>query len=193
MKIGILAIQGDFYLHKESFNKLNIDTLYVKNSNHLLKCDALVIPGGESTTMSLLFDKYSLFSDIKKFSQTRSLFGTCAGSILMSTKTNDKRIKNLKCLNLTVKRNAWGSQIHSFSDKIIFNSSLKINLKKDYFATFIRAPKFYDFGSNCTVLGKYNNEPVLIRNNMHIISSFHPEMHNKNLAVYKYYLNMING
>ena len=191
MKIGILAIQGDFYLHKESFNKLNIDTTYVKNSNHLSKCDALIIPGGESTTMSLLFDKYSLFSDIKQFSQTKSLFGTCAGSILMSSKTNDKRIKNLKCLNLTTERNAWGRQIHSFSDEIIFNNFFKINFKKKYSATFIRAPKFLNIGDDCKILATYKKEPVLIRNKKHLISSFHPEL-NDDLIIFKYFVEMIN-
>ena len=189
MQIGVLAIQGGFSKHKSSLRDLNINPIEVKYEKQLEFCDALIIPGGESTTISLLLAKYKLITPILRFSRENNLFGVCAGSILMSKSSHDARVHNLKCIDVTTKRNAWGRQIDSFADYITFKEDLCFNNKHK--VSFIRAPKFYDIGKSCTVLAKYNSEPVLIRNNLHLISSFHPEMGNK-LIVYEYFLNMIN-
>ena len=189
MKIGILAIQGDFLLHKVALDKLSVESLYVRDRNDLIHSDALILPGGESTTMSLLLNKYGLFESIKNFAKHKSVFGTCAGAILMSSDSNDSRIKNFKFLDVQSNRNAWGSQINSFSDYIdLIDDKL---FSKKYYATFIRGPKFSDINKDCTVLGYHNAEPVLIRNDKHLISSFHPEI-SEDLCIYKYFLNMLN-
>jgi len=190
LKVGILALQGDFSLHKKSLDTLGVTSIYVNKEKDLSNCDSLIIPGGESTTMSILIKNYDLYNPIKKYSLNHTIFGTCAGAILMSKTSNDSRVLNFSCINVKSKRNSWGRQIQSFTDTINLANDFEVNSLK---TSFIRAPKFYDFGSDCTILGTYNNEPVLIRNNMHIISSFHPEVHNNNLPIYKYYLNMING
>ena len=189
MKIGILAIQGDFELHKIALNKLSVESLYIRNVDDLVASDALIFPGGESTTISLLLNKYNLFESIKNFAKDKSVFGTCAGSILMSSNSDDSRVLNFGFLDVSSHRNAWGSQIDSFSDYIdLVDDKL---FSKEYYATFIRAPKFSGINKACTVLGSHNNEPVLIRNSRHLISSFHPEI-NKNLCIYEYFLKMIN-
>ena len=103
MKIGILAIQGDFALHKIALDKLSVESLYVRNIKDLIKSDALILPGGESTTISLLFNKYNLFDSIKDFAKDKSIFGTCAGAILMSCNSNDLRIKTSYDLFNTVR------------------------------------------------------------------------------------------
>lgn len=189
MKVGILALQGDFCLHKNSLDNLNVKNIYVRNKEDLYDCNALIIPGGESTTMSLLIKSYKLYKPIMKFSKKNSLFGTCAGAILMSRESNDKRIINFGCVNVETNRNSWGRQIDSFNDEI--------NLSKEFkddtiVGSFIRAPKFNNFGADCRVLGKNNDEIVLIRNDMHLISSFHPEINQNNLSIHEYFLNMIN-
>ena len=191
MKVGILAIQGDYNLHKQALNKLNINNFYIKKSSELSNCSALIIPGGESTTMSLLMNKFSLFDKIFKFSLNKPIFGTCAGSILMSKSCNDSRVITLNCINVKASRNAWGPQIDSFSDKIKFSSTFKLNKKDTFLATFIRAPKFSQIGKDCSVLASYNDNPVLIRNKKHLVSSFHPEI-GTDLIIYKYFLTMIN-
>ncbi len=189
MKVGILAIQGDFELHKIALNKLSVESLYVRNVSDLLESDALIFPGGESTTISLLLNKYNLFNSIKDFAKDRSVFGTCAGAILMSRNSNDSRIKNFGFLDVCSYRNAWGSQIDSFSDYInLIDDKL---FSKEYYATFIRGPKFFDINNACSVLGYHNSDPVLIRNKIHLLSSFHPEI-NDDLCVYEYFLTMIN-
>ena len=189
MKVGILAIQGDFSLHKESLNKIGIESLYVRTAVDLKKCDCLILPGGESTTMSLLLSRYDLDISILDFSIDHSIFGICAGSILMSEKSHDSRINNLNLIKMDSLRNAWGSQIDSFSDYI--NLKNHLNIRK-FHATFIRAPKFTNIDSSCEILATYNSEPVLVKNKKHFAASFHPEMVN-DTRIFEYFLNFING
>jgi len=189
LKIGILAIQGDFFLQKKALDKLNINSLFVKTSKDLFNCDSLIIPGGESTVMSLLLDKFNLRSSILEFSKDHSLFGICAGSILMSNNSNDKRVKNLSLIDLDTVRNVWGPQVNSFSDKILLDN--EFFTKTNYFATFIRAAKFRNVSESNYVLGYYNNEPVLVRNKKHLVAAFHPEI-GEDLTIFKYYINMLN-
>ena len=189
MKVGILAIQGDFELHKIALDKLSVNSLYVRNEKELNNCDALILPGGESTTMSLLLNKYNLFNSVKKFAQKKNLFGTCAGAILMSSNSKDSRVKNLKIIDIQTCRNAWGAQIDSFSDNIELNENLFFT--KKYYATFIRGPKFSNVRKTCNIIGSYHGNPVLVRNEKHLASSFHPEI-GEDLCIYKYFIKMIN-
>ena len=145
MIIGILALQGNFKKHLESFSKLNISTISVRSSNDLMNCDALVIPGGESTTISILLKKNSLIEPLVKFSKTKNIFGTCAGSILMSRKTNDKTIFNISCMNVTIKRNAWGSQVHSFNHNVTYENDNQIF---NHPGVFLRSPKIISYDSD---------------------------------------------
>ena len=188
MKVGILAIQGDFSLHRESLDDLGAESIYVRSSSDLKKCNSLILPGGESTTMSLLLSRYKLDKSICDFSTDHSIFGICAGSILMSKKSYDSRIENLDIIKMDSLRNAWGNQIDSFSDYIDFKSSLNID---KFNATFIRAPKFKNIDSSCEVLATYNSEPVLLKNKMHFAASFHPEIGN-DTRILEYFLNFIN-
>jgi 5'-phosphate synthase pdxT subunit len=156
----------------------------------LFKCDSLIIPGGESTTMSLLINQLNLYEPIKKFSITHTLLGTCAGAILMSQCDNDNKVISFNCIDVKSNRNSWGRQINSFKAHINLSDDFEV---KSVLGSFIRAPKFIKYGNDCKVIGKYENENVLIRNNLHLISSFHPELDsNLNIPIYKYYLNMIN-
>ncbi len=189
MKIGILAIQGDFELHRKALTSLSINSSFVRSSKDLDDIKALILPGGESTTMSLLMNKFDLFNSIRKFSDNFNLFGTCAGAILMSAGSGDQKVKNLGLINVFTKRNSWGAQIDSFSD--IINLSKNEILSDKFYATFIRGPRFSKVSKDCKVIGRYKNEPVLIRNDKHLISSFHPEI-GKDLSIHKYFINMIN-
>jgi len=189
LKVGILAIQGDFSLHRKSLDDLGVESIYVRNSTDLKKCSSLILPGGESTTMSLLLSRYKLDKSICDFSTDHSIFGICAGSILMSKKSYDSRIENLDIIKMDSLRNAWGNQIDSFSDYIDFKSSLNID---KFNATFIRAPKFKNIDSSCEILATYNSEAVLLKNKIHFAASFHPEIGN-DTRIFEYFLNFING
>jgi len=189
LKVGILAIQGDFYLQKNALSQLNIETQYVRTSEDLTVCEGLIIPGGESTTISLLIDKFNLRESILEFSNDHNVFGICAGSIVMSKSSFDSRVKNLSIIDIETLRNSWGSQIDSFSDYITLKKDLKS--KKQFLGTFIRAPKFRKISSTNSVLGYFEEEPVLVRNKNHLVSSFHPEI-GDDLRIFEYFIDMIN-
>ncbi len=186
LNIGVLALQGNFSQHINMLDALSVKSIKIKYSYQLDSCKALIIPGGESTTISKLICKARMYDSIIKFSKIKPIFGICAGMILLSSNPDTNNLKTLKVMNYYVNRNAFGSQIHSFSDKIkIKNFNSKFN------AVFIRAPKIYEASSTVEVLSVYNNEPVMIKENKHICTTFHPEL-TDDLRVYKYFLEHIN-
>ena len=186
MLVGILAFQGDYFLHMQALDKLNVKHILVRDSKSLYKTDGLIIPGGESTVISKMIYRNNMNNDLIKYAKSNSIYGTCAGAIVMSSKINDHIVKPLKIINVQVMRNFWGRQIHSFSENI------KLSFTKKYFnATFIRAPKFKILSNDLTILSNMENEPILIRNKKHLISSFHPEIGN-DLSIHEYFVKMID-
>ena len=185
MTVGILALQGDYYLHSKLLTDNGINYLYIKKPNQLNNVDCLIIPGGESMVILKLLMKYNFLDILKRFSEKKSIFGTCAGAILMSNSTYDN-MDVLNYINVSSTRNYWGRQINSFSDKI----SLSFRSRK-FNAHFIRAPKFQCLSDDLEVLSHYNDTPILIRNKHHLIASFHPEMTN-DFSIHKFFLGMAN-
>ena len=118
MLIGILSFQGDYFLHKKILNKMNVDSIYVNSNDLLKKTDALIIPGGESTVISQFISKNNMFDEIIRYASDKSIFGTCAGLIIMSSSCNDARVLNLGLLDINSTRNAWGRQVDSFEKDV---------------------------------------------------------------------------
>jgi len=173
LKIGVLSIQGGFQKHLDILKKINISSVKVIYKEQLRNCSGLIIPGGESTTISKLLVKYNLSESIKEFALEKPVLGTCAGLILMSKNSNDKRVENLNLISIEVQRNGWGRQVESFSQ------TLKIeNTEKNIEAVFIRAPKILRLGENVNVLARFENEPVFIKEGIHYAACFHPELTN---------------
>ena len=187
MKIGILAFQGDFQLHQKILDEINISNVLVKDIDALNQIDALIIPGGESTVISKMINKYGFFEKLIDFAKTKSVYGTCAGAIIMSTKVNDDRVKPLGLLDVKSIRNAWGRQVDSFTTSIC----LDFDMQKPFKATFIRAPKFTSISKKNHILSHYKRNVVLLRNAKHLISSFHPEV-GLDYRIHKYFIDMIN-
>ena len=187
MIIGILSFQGDFHLHKVALNKLGVENIFVNSKKSLMKTDALIIPGGESSVLTKFLKLTNLDIDINNYASEKNVFGTCAGSIIMSNKCDDKNIALLKLIDIKAKRNKWGRQVHSFETKLNFN----LNNKVECCAKFIRAPKIKVLSNNVKILAQYKNEPVLVRNKKHLACTFHPEM-SKCLSIHKYFIEMIN-
>ena len=185
MQIGVLAIQGGFHKHKESLLALKINPIEVRYEEQLKNCDALIIPGGESTTISKLLKKYNLISSIKNFARNKPILGTCAGLILMSKNSNDKRVENLNIIDVEVERNGWGRQIDSFSNKLLLqNQEIEIE------AVFIRAPKIKKLGEKVEILAKLNDDPIFIKDGIHFAATFHPELTN-DTTVHKIFIESI--
>jgi len=187
VNLGILALQGNFQQHKNILKSLDTNIIYVKYPEELDKCDGLIIPGGESTTMSIQLNRNSLREPLIKFSSKKAILGTCAGMIMLSSEKISDNVEPLGLMDFSINRNAWGRQVDSFSDQL----KLSFDKKKDFEGIFIRAPKVSRIGKNITVLAIYNDEPVMITDGRHYVCSFHPELGTDN-RIHSYFLDQIN-
>lgn len=174
INIGVLELQGDFDLHHKVFERLGINSSPVKVQRDLESIDGLVIPGGESTTMTLLIDSFNLHDALVDFGKTHPVMGTCAGLIMMAKYVPDERVKPLGFLDVNVDRNAYGRQIESSTEQIHYRFS--DDVKMPLATTFIRAPKITKMGNNIHVLGEFEGSPVAILSNHYLGLSFHPEL-----------------
>ena len=173
MKIGILALQGDFNKHGLILEQLDLEPALVRYTSDLNHVNGLIIPGGESTTITKLMDTAGFYESIISFANTNPVLGTCAGLIMMSYQAKDRRIKTLGLLDVDVERNASGRQIHSLCE------SLKVNINgkpQPIDATFIRAPKIIRYGPDINVLATFNESPCAVQSGLHLGLSFHPEL-----------------
>ena len=183
--VGVLALQGGFEKHKKVLDIIGAPNLFVKNEKDLFNTKALIIPGGESSTLSLLMDKFFLRKSILKYSEQYSVFGTCAGMIMLSsTKSVKNKVKTLNVMDFSVSRNSWGSQVFSFEEKI--------NLKNfnilSFNSIFIRAPKVSKVGKKIVRYDFFKDEIVILEDGMHLACSFHPEIEG-DIRIHQYFLN----
>ena len=184
MIVGVLGIQGGFGKHKEMIDSLGYKTRIVRTPEELVKTDALIIPGGESTTFLNLFEKLQLREAILEYNKKSPIMGTCAGLIVLSKAVEGINYPPLNLIDIDVDRNAYGRQKESFIDSI----ELNLNSKKQKFeAVFIRAPKIKKHGSDCKVLAKLQNEIVMLENDSVLVCTFHPEL-TGNKVIHKYFI-----
>ncbi len=188
-RVGVLALQGAFARHGEVLDGLGVEAVEVRNETQLGACDALVLPGGESTTMSKLLRTFDLVEPVKGvLADGMPVFGTCAGMILLADTVLDGRADQVSfgAIDLTVKRNGYGRQIASFEADLPIEA-----LGLDPFrAVFIRAPLVVEWGSDVSVLASWEDRPVLCRRNNILVGGFHPELTADN-RIHKYFLTMI--
>lgn len=172
--VGVLALQGAFEAHQHVLRDLEIETVQVRTPAELELVDALVMPGGESTTMSHLLVTSGLFESIdSRLKQGMPVFGTCAGMILLAKGVLDGRSdqKSFGAIDIDVKRNAYGRQIDSFESDIAVDG-----FAEDFHAVFIRAPLIARCGEGVTVMARHGNDIVLARQGSVMVASFHPEL-----------------
>jgi len=172
VKVGVLALQGAFAAHSECLQSLGCDTHEVRLPKDLDDVSALVMPGGESSTMSQLLLSSGLFDVIdQRIKDGMPVFGTCAGMILLASEILDGRPdqRSFSAIDISVRRNAFGRQIDSFESTI----STSVG---DFHGVFIRAPRIERLGPGVQVIGQLNGEPVLVQQNNVLAASFHPEL-----------------
>lgn len=172
--VGVLALQGAFGAHEVALRGLGIDTTQVRVPADLRRATALVMPGGESTTMSRLLETSGLFDVVQtRIGEGMPVFGTCAGMILLATTVVDGRDDqcNFAAIDLTVQRNGYGRQIDSFETDIDVDG-----LGEPFHAVFIRAPKVVDVGNGVEIVARHEGVPVLARQGHVMVASFHPEL-----------------
>ena len=172
--VGVLALQGAFAAHQRALESAGATTRQVRQPGDLGGIDALVMPGGESTTMSRLLTTSGLFDDIKALlSDGLPVLGTCAGMILLATEVLDGRPDQLSfgAIDITVQRNGYGRQIDSFETDLDI-----IGFDTPFHAVFVRAPKVVAIGTNVEVIAEYDGVPVVVRQGHVMVASFHPEL-----------------
>lgn len=186
MKIGILALQGDFRKHIAAVNQCGYETLPILRASELDEIDALILPGGESTTIIHLAKTFSLFEPIKaKIAAGLPVYGSCAGMILLADRILDgaEGQETFGGLDITVRRNAFGRQVDSFEGEIDFAGS-------PISALFIRAPWVEEYGAQVKVLSEIDSHAVAVSQGRLLATSFHPEL-TANLAVHRYFFDEI--
>ena len=172
--LGVLALQGGFAAHQLALDHLGATTRQVRTPADLVEVDALVMPGGESTTMSRLLDTAALFEPLaERIAGGMPVFGTCAGMILLADDVQDGRPdqRSFGAIRLSVRRNGYGRQVDSFEDDIHVEG-----FDQSYHAVFIRAPTVEAVGDQVQVLARHDGAPVLVRQGNVVTASFHPEL-----------------
>jgi 5'-phosphate synthase pdxT subunit len=174
MRIGVLAIQGDFAAHRKVLERLGAEVVEVRQPAALNDLDGLVLPGGESTTMIKFITDEGFADPIKEFAGSgKPIFGTCAGAILLAHEVRAPNQPSLDLLDITVERNAYGRQVDSFIGGVetaIEGGELE--------AVFIRAPRIVRVGPEIEVLATLHGEPVLVQWRNIMAATFHPELTN---------------
>jgi 5'-phosphate synthase pdxT subunit len=174
MRIGVLAVQGNFREHAAVLRRLGAEVVEVRKPEQLDGLDGLVIPGGESTAIMRLVRLYGLEDALREFA--RPMFGTCAGMILLATEVLDGRPDQVSfgAIDLTVRRNGYGRQVDSFeADLRLAGAEASA---PPYHAVFIRAPLVESVGPNVEVLAEHDGHPVLVRQGAITAAAFHPEL-----------------
>jgi 5'-phosphate synthase pdxT subunit len=186
MKIGVLALQGDFDAHRKRLEELGAEVVLVKKPEQLDDIDGLVIPGGESSTFLKLLGEKG-FQKLSDFVHTRPTFGTCAGCIMLATEVENPEQKGLGALEIRVRRNAYGRQIDSAivtADSKLAGGPMEM--------VYIRAPRIESVGKSVEVLAERDGHPVLVRQGKTMAATFHPEL-SEDVRVHQYFLDLISG
>jgi len=192
MKIGVLALQGDFAEHISMLKRLGVETVEVRLPEHLKGLDGLIIPGGESTTIGKLAVAYHLMDALKEFGQRHAIWGTCAGAIFLSKDVSrDQPLLGL--MDIKVERNAFGRQVDSFEEDLdVPELKQATNSDEDYHAVFIRAPIIESVAGDAKVLASVPDGRIVAAQQGHLLAtSFHPELTN-DTRFHEYFLSLVD-
>jgi 5'-phosphate synthase pdxT subunit len=169
--VGVLALQGDFEAHRKALERAGARALQVRTAAEIAQCDGLILPGGESTTMLKLIEMENLTGALRQFGETRPIFGTCAGAILLAHSVTSPAQPSLNLIDIDIERNAYGRQVDSRIAQIKLP-----NEPKPLEAVFIRAPIIRRTGKGVRVLATYEGDPVWVEEGRHMVTTFHPEL-----------------
>ncbi len=190
MKIGVLALQGDFLEHIQMLQRLGVEAVEVRLPHHLDGLDGLIIPGGESTTIGKLAVDFGLLEPLRQFGQTHAIWGTCAGAILLS-KDIHRPQPLLGLMDITVQRNAFGRQVNSFEADLDIPELYRFGEQpRPYHAIFIRAPIIESVSGDARVLATLPDGHIVAAQQGHLLAtSFHPEL-TEDTRFHEYFLSL---
>jgi 5'-phosphate synthase pdxT subunit len=188
MKIGVLALQGDFALHVQALRRCGVEAVEVRKPEQLADVDGLILPGGESTTLLKLMDEWGFVPALEKFHAAgRPMFGTCAGLILLAREVENPRQFSLGLIDVDVERNSYGRQRESFETR---GTALLDGTPTPIEMMFIRAPRIRRVGDGVEVLARDNGDAVMARQGTVLVATFHPEVTGEQ-GVHKYFCEMV--
>lgn len=187
MRIGVLAVQGNFREHIAALGELGAEGVEVRKPEQLAGVDGLIVPGGESTAIGRLVRLYGLDDAISRFEGP--LFGTCAGMILLARDAVDGVPEQpfLGLIDVVVRRNGFGRQVWSFEADVDLSGETE-----PFCGVFIRAPRLELAGDGVETLGRLGEEPVLLREGRVLVSAFHPEL-TDDMRIHRVFLEMVRG
>jgi 5'-phosphate synthase pdxT subunit len=184
MKIGVLALQGDFDAHRKRLEELGAEVVLVKKPEQLDDIAGLIIPGGESSTFLKLLGEDG-FAKLKDFVRVKPTFGTCAGAILLANEVENPKQAGLGALDITIRRNAYGRQVDSsIREGQFLNDPMEM--------VFIRAPKIERVGKGVEVVAIEGNDPVMVRKGKTLAATFHPELSDDS-RIHQYFLDLVTN
>ena len=189
MKVGVLALQGDVREHIHSLQECDVQAFAVRRSSEIESVDALIVPGGESTTIAQLAEVFGVYQLIKsRIGQGMPVYGSCAGMILLAKEILDAKVgqKSFGGLDITVRRNAFGRQVDSFESDIAFADGSADLIR----AVFIRAPWVEKVGESVQILASVDSHPVAVRSRTALATSFHPELTGDN-RIHRYFIEQV--
>lgn len=186
-RVGVLSLQGDFALHAAALRDLACEPVRVSLPEHLEGIEALILPGGESSTMLRLLDSTGLRAPLERFIAERPVLGTCAGLILLAREADRLPRPTFGVLDIVAERNAWGRQVHSFSGAVRFAPA-----GRDVDGVFIRAPRIRRAGRGVEVVATFEGEPVGVRQGHVVAVTFHPEL-TADRALHRWFLSEVAG
>jgi len=190
MKIGVLALQGDFALHRQALDRIGVDSTEVRMPGQLDEVAGLIMPGGESTTLLKLLDTWEFVPALEKFhSAGKPIFGTCAGLILLARDVENPAQFSLGLIDITAERNAYGRQKESF--ETVGEGDLDAG-QEPLKMVFIRAPRIRRMGAAVTPLAHHRDECVMAREGTVLVASFHPELTDETKA-HDYFARMVRA
>lgn len=187
LTVGVLAIQGDYEAHKAVLERLGAEVALVRKAEQLDAVDAIVIPGGESSTFLNFLAEHGFLEKLRDFVTTKPTFGTCAGAILLAKEVENPPQQSLGALDIRIRRNAYGRQV----DSSIREERTKLG-EKPLEMVFIRAPKITATGKDVEVLASKDGDPVLVRQGKIMAATFHPELSN-DTRVHEEFLKLISN
>lgn len=186
MRVGVLALQGDFEAHTRALSRAGAEPVEVRTVAELDSVRGLVIPGGESTTMLKLMSYYEMFEPLRAFGAERPVFGTCAGAILIASEVLNPAQASLSLVDLTIERNGYGRQLES---RVVNVEQDGLGGDPDLEVVLIRAPIIRRTGGR--VLASYLDSPILVDYGRHMAATFHPEL-TEDTRVHALFLSKIN-
>ena len=188
-RLGVLALQGGFYKHIEMLQQIGVQARTVKEPRDLESLQGLLIPGGESTTIGMLMDRFGLLTELReRIANGFPVFGTCAGAILLADEIEGSDQIRIGGLPVTVRRNAYGRQIESFEADLTISD---IEREQDPLCgVFIRAPQILSCTDKVRILSRYEEMPVVVRSESLLAATFHPEL-TRDDRLHRYFISRI--